>query len=406
MDPPMRWLDPLIPVTVDHALHVARARAAVAQAPGRPDRLLALGDAFLAARAFDGALVAYKGALYLDPDGFERWAGFAEACCQCRHPREAIAACERGLRVADDGTLHLLQGLALRQLGREGEAVAQLERALALGPRAHQPLKALLRPLAAKGDAASLLAYCDRLAARHHRNPLVIGYRALALSQLGRTRDARALVDLERHVAWKPLDPPPGYASSAAFNRALAEEILADPPTQTPEPMVMINYDVRVGPALGALRSRAREAIEEYLGHFEELGLGSALPPPPPAATMRTGTTVLYADGSNRQHVHPTGYVSTVYYVRIPESVRSATDDRGALSLGPCDQRAPGHVACWGERRIRPREGWIAIFPSHVFHDVIPTRTAEPRVSVPLDMEPVWEGDAPSRCLDAADLVG
>jgi len=112
---------------------------------------------------------------------------------------------------------------------------------------------------------------------------------------------------------------------------------------------------------------------------------------------MRVGTTVLVDDGSNRQHVQPTGYLSSVYYVHVPESVRAANDPRGSLQLGPCDQRTNGHRACWGERLIKPVEGWIVLFPSHIFHDVIPTGTSEPRISVPMDLEPVWDADGLTR---------
>jgi hypothetical protein len=73
---------------------------------------------------------------------------------------------------------------------------------------------------------------------------------------------------------------------------------------------------------------------------------------------------------------------------------------------GACDQRAQGHAACWGERRVKPVEGWIAIFPSHVFHDVIPPLTREPRISVPMDMEPVWDGVTADAAVGEEDSVG
>ena len=37
----------------------------------------------------------------------------------------------------------------------------------------------------------------------------------------------------------------------------------------------------------------------------------------------------------------------------------------------------------------RPRAGTLTLFPSHYFHDVVPTDIATPRVAVAADMEPV-----------------
>jgi|GEM_PF-932802 len=392
----MRWLDPVVPPCVDHAVRIAEAERLAADLPEDHGFAIGLADACFAARDFARARNAYAVEAARDPDAFERWAELAEASLWTLLPMEALRAAEQGLRRASSGQLHLLRGFALRQMGLADAAIADFEQALAMGPNFHGPLKALLRPLAERGDPAALLAFCDGLDVQHQRNALALGYRAAALSQLGRTVEARALIDLDRYVVWEPIAPPPGYADMAAFNQALAEEILARPMAYTSDPDVSIDYAAPVGLALAALRGRVRERMEAYLSRYHELGLDRAIAPPPDAATMRMGLTIIQADGSNRQHLHPTGYLSTVYYVRVPDSVRTANDDRGSLQLGPCDQRTNGHRACWGERLIKPIEGWLVLFPSHVFHDVIPTRTDELRISVPMDLEPVWADGQPS----------
>lgn len=378
----MRWLDPVTPPAIDHEARIAEAGALAAARPEDSAALEALGDACIAARDFARARDAYTVAAA--HQGFRRWAGLADACLWTRLPMDALRAADRGLRQGATGELHLLRGLALRQLGLADAAIADFERALAMGPNFHAPLKALLRPLAERGDPAALLDFCDTLDPRHHGNALVVGYRAAALSQLDRIEEACALVDLERDVVWEPVEAPPGYDGIAGFNRALADEILAQPRAESSDPGVSVNYSASIGPALGALRLRVRGHMEAWLARPEAM----VLPPPPSAATMRIGLTILHGDGSNRQHLHPTGYLSSVYYVRVPESVRTANDGRGSLQIGPCDQRTNGHRACWGERLIKPVEGWLVIFPSHFFHDVIPTRTPDLRISVPLDLEP------------------
>ncbi|NML04901.1 putative 2OG-Fe(II) oxygenase [Sphingomonas sp. G-3-2-10] len=387
----MRWLDQASE-SVNHGERIAQAEDRVVRSPDDPAALRALGDACLRADRFARAREAYAALLDADPAGFDRWLELAETSMWANAPKEALIAAERGLRAGGPDDLHMWRGFAFRQLGLAPQANAAFLRALGCGDldRPHLALKAVLRPLAERGDPAELLALCDRLEPLHGRSALVRGYRAAALSRLGRDAEARALVDLDRHVVWEPIAPPPGYADIAAFNRALAAEILAQPPATTADPGVEINYAADIGPALAVLQDVVRSRMEAFLARYDELALHHALPPPPPAARMRVGTTIIRDEGSNRQHIHPTGYLSSVYYVQVPQSVRAANDPRGSLQIGPCDQRTGGHRACWGERLIKPVEGWLALFPSHFFHDVIPPLTAEPRISVPMDLEPVW----------------
>jgi hypothetical protein len=63
--------------------------------------------------------------------------------------------------------------------------------------------------------------------------------------------------------------------------------------------------------------------------------------------------------------------------------------DGGALRLGGCATHFAGHQAVWGTRTIMPEPGWLTLIPSHVFHAVLPTRSREPRITVPSDVRPV-----------------
>jgi uncharacterized protein (TIGR02466 family) len=131
--------------------------------------------------------------------------------------------------------------------------------------------------------------------------------------------------------------------------------------------------------------------LGDYVASAPTYGLDKALPSPPAKVRLYHGFTVLRRDGANGEHMHPLGYVSSVYYVQVPEIVATAPDDRGSLTLGGCSQYTAGYEPCWGTRQIKPVEGSLVIFPSHVFHDVVPSRTNDPRISVAADMMPVSE---------------
>lgn len=76
-----------------------------------------------------------------------------------------------------------------------------------------------------------------------------------------------------------------------------------------------------------------------------------------------------------------------MYQVGVP-ALRDSADPAGALSLGGCDEIAPGHWPCRGGLIVAPVAGWLVLFPSHVFHDVAPTLSDLPRISIDADMNP------------------
>ncbi|MES2443839.1 MAG: putative 2OG-Fe(II) oxygenase [Pseudomonadota bacterium] len=379
----MRWLETQATEAIPPAAKLALLQKAIDARPGDARAYAQLGEALLLLHRHQPAIEAFEAAAARDPAGFAGWPLLAVCYLRTGRPAEALAACERG-HGRPGAQLHIQRGLALRALRRFDEARAAFEAANALGDPSLGALKALLHPLAVKADGGPLLAYCDALDSRYRDTALVRAHRALALSRLGRTDEAGELVDLERHVRRVPLDSP-----FAGFNRALAEEIARNPaPEAPPSEGFDITYSpqTHARPALSALLAMVRDAIGAYV----EDGAGLAsLPPPPEAATLYSASVILRRDGANGEHVHARGYVSTVYHVLVPEAVTRAGDDRGALALGACEHYTRGYRPCWGVRHIKPVAGWLTLFPSHVFHDVVPSRSDDPRISVSADLRPV-----------------
>lgn len=379
----MRWLDIDPVLRPPPAVRIALLRQAIAAAPRHAPLHLQLGEALQQSGDFEAAISSFEAARRLDPDGFDDAYRLAACWLELDRPQLALDAC-----AAARPTARVLyrRGSALRALGRGGEADAAFRAALALGDDSLTALEALLAPLAKREDGAPLLAFCDGLAPRYRATALQRAYRAIALSRLGRTQEAARLVDLDRHVAFAAFTPASG--SLEAFNRALAAEILADPPPGQPRrPGRHINYAPQLSrsPTLVALLDFIRGAIVDYLN--QPRGLEDILPPVE-AATLEIGTVVLRDRGSNGEHIHNLGHVSAVYYVAVPDDVTQSGDERGALSLGGCERVTGGHAACWGKRLIKPVPGRLVLFPSHIFHDVVPSGTAEARISVAADMTP------------------
>ena len=361
---------------------------AVARQPRNARLHLGLGDELLGATRHVEALEAFRTALALQPALAPAWSGAATCLRKLDRPAEVIALCDTGW--AGNAIDRLYQrGRALIRLGRIAEGRDELHRAV----RGEYPrvlaLRALLESLARSGDAAGILALCGSLEPRQGALALVRGYRAAALSMTGRVEEALALVDLERSVLRYRFDPPPELGSLDAVNQRLVAAILTDAPVAPAQDDVDINHQphLRIGAEIRALRDFIRTSLKDYLDRTEGPRRAAGMPPAPRHAWLGFGTVVLRRQGRNGQHLHPGGYLSTVYHVQAPPPGIGETN-AGALVLGPCDQLTGGHRACWGSRYIAAEPGWLTIFPSHFFHDVVPTGTPEPRVTIVSDLNP------------------
>jgi tetratricopeptide (TPR) repeat protein len=384
----MIWLEtePRRPVRPE--VKLALLERAVAADPS-PANLAALGALHRAHMAWDEAAAAYEAAARADPTEFGEWSNLADSYLQLGRLSEALDACDRGARLLGPDALAYRRGLVLHGMGDIAGARAELERALAAGIPARGPLNPLLHILARQQDGTELLEFCDALPADVRDRVLVRAFRAIAYSRLGRADDARMLVDLDAYIVRLPFEPPEGIET---FNAALAREILADPPALPSAEGFAINYAPRTGdrPAMLALTGFIRTAIEDYLASRETRGMEAALPSPPAAGRLSLATNVLSHEGTNGEHIHPAGYVSAVYHVRAPADGREdGGDDRGGLLVGGVAGTTGGHAACWGVRALRPEPGMLTLMPSHFFHDVAPTRSAQPRISVACDLRPV-----------------
>ncbi len=378
-----QWIETETPWRVPAKLKLAAIREAAARSPHDTRLQAELGDALIAMSRFAEAIETYSG---IERD---RWSELATCHLSLGQFGAALALCDR-FAAPERATWHTQRGVALLALDRAAEGRAALWRAVGLGDPALTALGVLLGSLGRDGDGGPLLEACDALDARYSGTAVVRGYRALAFSLLGRREEARAIIDLDRSVMRIPFEPAAEFGGIEAFNAALAEEILRDPPPAPKYEGTRINMSPRTrdNPRLTALRAAIRAAFTDYAARRGDYGEPAALPPPPRHATIGCGTVVLTGPGRNREHLHRNGYISAVYHVRVPDEIARADDGRGALLLGPCGRYSNGHAPCWGTRAIPAVSGWLTLFPSHIFHDVVPTLTGEPRISVVSDLKP------------------
>ncbi len=405
-------------------------RQAIGLKPGFPAALANLGNTLKAAGRPEEAEEFYRRALALKPDHYGVLCNLGSTLTELGREDEAVEACRQALELKPDfipALCHL--SLSLGKLGKAQEAIETALHALELAPRNVQALSCVVtsarrgerldRALAAcrevtarapdaahaycltadlqleLSDAAGALASCDACLARHPGHTEALALKTTALAALGRETELDALADYDRLILPKLWDRAPEYESLAAFNRDLARHVL-DHPTLKYEPQGRATREGRHSAELliepkgpvAQLEAMICAAIEDY---------GRALPPdpahpflarPPQSWILTAWAVVMERQGFQIPHIHPSGWLSGVYYAALPDLI----EDEGAEQAGWIEFGRPllRHAT---EREppiklIRPQEGLMLLFPSYLPHRTLPFSSDQTRISIAFDIMP------------------
>jgi len=318
---------------------------------------------------------------------------------ESRQTEEALQRI-RALRARSDH--HLLVALEANAL----EILDQPEQAGVLYEQAHRVfgaadpsfLNAYARYLLKSGrwDAAALRATEATQTNPHDQEAWA--YLGTAWRLTGDPRE-HWLCDYEQLIDLVEVEPPAGYAGMGEFLAAL--EAALEPLHQARrEP---IRQSLRGGSqtpgklfgrpdaVIDATRSALLKAIERRV---------AALPANPDhpflqrkARSVRfsgSWSVKLRSSGKHVNHIHPQGWMSSAFYVSLPPSVREKADEEdtaGYIQFGqPPVELGLGLPP---RRVIRPRAGYLALFPSYMWHGTVPFEDEAPRITVAFDMTPL-----------------
>lgn len=375
---------------------VTSLERAAALEPGSAVAHYNLGNALADLERLDDAAHAFRAALAIDPGFIAARNNLGSALLRRSAHAEALD-CFRRVVESDPAFPHAQYnvGVALQALGRHDEAHAAYQRALASDPGDLMTLNNLVLSELRRGAAAAALALCDRYLELSPANRKPLAYKAAALIELGRRDEAAELLDFRRLIMRKAIATPSGHASVAAFNAELAAHIQQHPSlafepsdkstvggSQTGELML---EQRSVASLLGAA---IRDAVPEYMAR-----LRATLPEHPYVRQLptryrlATWAVVLRAAGHQGPHFHPDGYVSGVYYVRLPSTMRGGADHAGWIEFGRTGD-AIGNREDPLIELVQPEEGTLLLFPSYFYHRTIPFQGEEPRISLAFDVLP------------------
>lgn len=386
----------------DVAEAAAQYSAAVARKPDFAEAQYNLGNALMRLERREEAVVAYREAARLRRDLLPAHANLGNALYALGRYDEAVASYRRAVTLAPGAAeAHRNLGIALHEAGDLDGSIASFRRAVALKPDWTQALQSLANSLMERGEWQPAVETCDAWLRLSPANVEALGLKAVALEELGDREGARHLVDFERFVqVLEFAAPPDGYDDMAAFNAALARHALEHPTLSLP-PEADPRYhcaSLRIteeflaepkGPA-SVFERMIETAVDGYIRGFARRDPSHPfLVNPPRRWQLTSWAAVLDGEGNLNPHVHYAGYISGVYYPRIPEPIGApGQGEAGWFELGGNPARFPCKTAPQ-TRAIRPREGMMLLFPSYFYHRTVPFRSTEPRVSIAFDAVPL-----------------
>ena len=351
---------------------------------GRTQEFLASYDA--AAQSLPVSRAAERGALLLQKAGFlidaERFAEARDCFAQLAKVAPQSAGPQNGLAAAYAG------------LGQLEASVGAYEKSLAMAPDDAATKIRLACVLLQAGEARRALNLTEEAVPRAAMDQAALAVHELALRANSDPR-AEHLADYERHVQIFDLEPPPGFSSMAEFNAALNAHLdtmhtdLREHVDQT------LRHGTQTAPSLlegrhallGALRQRMEEAVRTYISRMPQDDGGHPL-------TGRRGTGFSFAgswssrlhdQGFHANHVHPRGWISSCYYVAVPDVVLDGSARQGWIKFGEPSFRTPMPML---RRTVQPAPGRLVLFPSYMWHGTIPFHATAARTTIAFDAVP------------------
>lgn len=311
-------------------------------------------------------------------------------------PEQALLAYEHALQIKPT-SVHYLTAKAtlLFDLGRDDAAAQALDAAIASAPAIVSPHLLRVERLAGKGKLADALLACERYLEASGVECNMLAAQAFLLHATGRVQQAAQLMDYDALIATSTIKPPPGFADLTSFNAALTEHILAHPSlsrnnaaskaTQHGQQSGNLLFGQR-GP-FDAFEQLLWQAAKRYM---QELKYDPAHPfraHSPSLEAVYAWAVVLERSGYQSPHIHPTAWLSGVYYAQLPAVVNDHDSQQGWIEFGApppefvLDPPLP-------TRRIKPQEGLLVLFPSYFYHRTVPYESDETRISIAFDFSP------------------
>jgi Flp pilus assembly protein TadD len=287
---------------------------------------------------------------------------------------------------------HLLSQ-ALREMNRLQEAETEaLEAAIAM-PDDAAGIENLVSILLSRGRPEDALPFIQRQRSREPLGQSWIAYEATTARLLG-TPLYRELFDYEQFVRQYRIEAPPGWSSMAELNAAVGAALYArhrfnsHPLDQTLRhgSQTTRNLIADPDPAIRAILGAFAEPIRNYLNELPQDAQHPLMARNCGSAVITGAWSVqLYRGGFHVNHFHHQGWISSAYYVSVPDEVKDDGFKSGWLKLGEPRFATP---AAAPERFVQPSAGLLVLFPSYLWHGTNAIQGSQVRTTIAFDAVP------------------
>jgi hypothetical protein len=265
-----------------------------------------------------------------------------------------------------------------------GETEAADRLFAALGPIGHVTMAArYLRHLLRAGRPQEASAFAERWLTDPDAD-LVWPYAATAWRLTGDARwqwlegDERlvGVYDLADELPDLPALAERLRAIHQALGQPLEQSVRGG--TQTDGPLFS-----RIEPEIRALRAVIVGAVERHIAQLPrpQAGHPTRRQARGPVRFAGSWSVRLPGAGYHSNHIHPAGWLSSAFYVALPETM--GEDQSGWLILGQPQAELGVELAPF--RKIEPKPGRLVLFPSTMWHGTIPFAAGE-RLTVAFDV--------------------
>jgi len=287
-------------------------------------------------------------------------------------------------------------GLALihARTGDFDAAIREHETVLKMEPENGHAWVTFAETLLRGGDASKGLSAAERAMAIAPDNQHALAMWGLALRASGDARE-EWLNDYENFVQVFELAPPDGYSDMESFNRDLnvwlnrlhsdKREFLDQSlrgGTQTVEDLFGAGHDL-----VERLRAQIDKAISAYIGRMREDGEHPLLRRRHPVFRYAgSWSSRLHDCGFHTNHVHPKGWISSAYYIALPETIEDQQEKQGWIKFG--EPSFDAGITEPVRRAIKPVPGTLVLFPSYMWHGTVPFHAPASRTTIAFDAVP------------------
>lgn len=302
---------------------------------------------------------------------------------------------ERAARVLPDlAKPHDGLGLVYARKGEFDAAIREHETAVAKDAKNGEYWRNFGDTLSRAGDAKKALSALQRALEINPFDQAALAFSSVAMRQLGDSGD-EALNDYERFVQVFELAPPEGYGDIESFNRDLNGflDSLHDSKREFVDQSIrggtqtMFDLFGRGHDLVERLRRRIDETIAAYIAHLPE-DAGH------PFLSRRSGKFGYAGSWSSRlrdcgyhdNHFHQKGWISSAYYIALPDAVNDAQKKEGWIKFG--EPSFDAGISDPVRRAVKPQGGKLVLFPSYMWHGTVPFHSSQSRTTLAFDAVP------------------